>query len=332
MEAVWLLAKRGWAASFFCLMTTKLTDITTEEVSLVGKGANRKKFLLFKSKEDTMEELLKELLEEMKPIDGEKDLLADLKKGKFSAEETSTVQAAVRMLSGLADKIKKAGITVKAFETKADPPKIERKNIGEFLKSSSVEDRAWVAKDLGVDPKRFEEAFGPAKTDDGILLKSDGTLNLEAIPKEMRPAMSLLFKERVETAKKLADAEEKIEKADKEKKRAVWINKAGEFKDLPGTNVEELADTLMELSDQGAERITKQLRSNLEIIEKGDFFTEHGRHGGGIGGTAIEKVNQLVSGMIKKDEKLDQVAAIQLVMRENPALYQEYVKETQIRA
>lgn len=314
-------------------MTTKLTDITTDEVSLVGKGANRKKFLLFKSKEGTMEELLKELLEEMKPIDGEKDLLADLKKGKFSAEETSTVQAAVRMLSGVADKIKKAGITVKAFETKADPPKVERKDIGDYLKKSSAEDRAAVAKQLGVDPARFEEAFGEPKAPDGAILKADGSLNLDAVPKDLQPAMSLLFKDRAETAKKLKDAEEKIEKADKEKKRAVWVTKAAEFKDLPGTNVEELADTLMELSDEGAERITKQLRSNLEIIEKGDFFSEHGRPGGpGAGGTAIEKVNQLVSGMIKKDEKLDQAAAIQVVMRENPALYQEYVKETQIRA
>lgn len=314
-------------------MTTKLTDIKTEEVSLVGKGANRKKFLLFKSKEGTMEELLKELLEETKPIDGEKDLLADLKKGKFSAEEIIAVQASLRMLSGLSEKIKKSGITVKAFETKADPPKIDRKNIGEYLKKASNDDRALIAKELGIDPVRFAEAFGPTKIDDDILLKSDGSLNLEAIPKEMRPAMSFLFKDRVENAKKLKDAEEKIEKADKEKKRAVWINKAAEFKDLPGTNVEELADTLMELSDAGSERIMKQLRSNLEIIEKGDFFIEHGRSGGhGAGGTAIEKVNQLVIGMIKKDEKLDQISAIQLVMRENPSLYQEYVKETQIRA
>ncbi len=314
-------------------MTTKLTNITTDEVSLVGKGANRKKFLLFKSKEGTMEELLKELLEETKAIDGEKDLLADLKKAKFSAEDTSAVQASIRLLSGLADKLKKAGIVVKAFETKADPPKVERKNIGEYLKKSSAEDRAWVAKDLGVDPTRFEEAFGPAKTEDNVLLKADGSLNLDAIPKEMRPAMGLLFKDRAETAKKLKDAEEKIEKADQEKKRAVWITKATEFKDLPGTDVEKLADTLMKLDDTGAELIMTQLRGNLAIIEKGDFFTEHGRPGPGAGaGSAIEKVNLLVTGIIKKDDKLTQIDAMQLVMRENPALYEEYKKETQIRA
>lgn len=315
-------------------MTTKLTDITTDEVSLVGKGANRKKFLLFKSgKEGTMEELLKELLEELKPIEGEKDLLADLKKAKFSAEETSTVQAAIRMLSGVADKIKKSGIVVKAFETKADPAKVERKDIGDYLKKSSAADRAEVAKQLGVDPTRFEEAFGPAKTDDGLILKADGTLNLDAVPKDMRPAMQLLFKDKAETAKKLKDAEDKIEKSEKAEKRAVWIAKAAEFKDLPGTNVQELADTLMELSDEGAEKIMKQLRSNLEIIEKGDFFGEHGRPGPGGGtGQAIEKVNQLAGSLIQKNDKLTQADAIQLVLRENPSLYQEYVKETQIRA
>lgn len=315
-------------------MATKLTNITTDEVSLVGKGANRKKFLLFKSKEGTMEELLKELLEETKATEGEKDLLADLKKGKFSAEEISAVQASLRMLSGLADKIKKAGITIKAFETKADPPKIERKNVGEYLKNASGDDRALLAKDLGIDPKRFGEAFGPAKTEDGVILKSDGTLNLEAVPKEMRPAMDILFKDRAETAKKLKDAEDKIEKADKEKKRAVWINKAAEFKDLPGTNVEELADTLMELSDDGAEKVMKQFRSNLAIIEKGNFFAEHGRPGGGSGGggTAIEKVNQMANALVQKDDKMTVADAIQKVLNDNPALYHEYKADTQIRA
>jgi hypothetical protein len=313
-------------------MTTKLTDITTDEVSLVGKGANRKKFLLTKSREGTMEELLKELLEELKPIEGEKDLLADLKKGKFSAEETSTVQAAIRLLSGVADKIKKSGIVVKAFETKADPPAVEKKDIVEFLKAAKAEDRAAIAKDLNIDAAKFEEAFGPAKTDEGLILKADGTLNVDALPKELRPAMQLLFKDRQETAAKLKTAEEKIEKADQEKKRAVYIEKAAEFKDLPNVNVEELADTLMKLEDQDGEKILKQLRANKEVIEKGDFFTERGRGGGGAGGTAIEKVNQLVSGLIKKDDKLDQAGAIQIVMKENPALYQEYVNETQIRA
>jgi len=334
VEATQFPVTGGLGRLFFCLMTTKLTDIITDEVSLVGKGANRKKFLLFKSeKEGTMEELLKELLEELKPIEGEKDLLVELKKSKFSAEETVTVQAGVRLLNGVADKVKKSGITFKPFEASKEPPKIERKDIGAYLKKSSAEDRAEVAKQLGIDPTRFEEAFGPAKTNDGLVLKADGTLNLEAVPKEMRPAMELLFKDRLETAKKLKDAEEKIEKADKKEKRAVWITKAAEFKDLPGTNVEELADTLMKLDDDGAEKIMKQLRSNMEIISKGDFFSEHGRPGpGSLAGSAIEKVNKLVEGMIKKDEKLDQIAAIQLVMKENPALYNEYVKETQIRA
>lgn len=313
-------------------MTTKLTDITTNEVSLVGKGANRKKFLLTKSREGTMEELLKELLEELKPIEGEKDLLADLKKGKFSAEETSTVQAAIRLLSGVSDKIKKSGIVVKAFETKADPPKIERKDVTEFLKAAKAEERAAIAKELKIDAAKFEEAFTPEKTPEGAILKADGTLNLDSIPKDLRPAMELLFKDRQDTKAELKVANEKIEKGEKEKRRAVYIEKAAEFKDLPNVNVGELADTLMKLEDEDGEKILKQLRANKEVIEKGDFFKEQGRPGGVGGGTAIDKVNQLVTGMIKKDDKLDQAGAIQIVMKENPALYQEYVNETQIRA
>jgi hypothetical protein len=313
-------------------MTTKLTDIITDEVSLVGKGANRKKFLLTKSREGTMEELIKELLEELKPIEGEKDLLADLKKGKFSAEETSTVQAAIRLLSGVADKIKKSGIVVKAFETKADSTKTERKDVTEFLKAAKAEERAAIAKELKIDGAKFEEAFGEPKAPEGAILKADGTLNLDSIPKDLRPAMELLFKDRQDTRAELKTANEKIEKAEKDKRRSVYIEKAAEFKDLPNVNVGELAETLMKMEDEDGEKILKQLRANKEVIEKGDFFTERGRHGAGAGGTAIDKVNQLVTGLIKKDDKLDQAGAIQIVMKENPGLYQEYVNETQIRA
>ena len=335
MEAVSLLEKEGGRLFFFA-MTTRLTDITTNEVSLVGKGANRKKFLLFKSdKEDEMDELIKELLEETQAIDGEKDLLADLKKGKFSPAEASQVQAALRLLSANTDKVKKSGIVVKAFETVKEPEKVDAKAVAAFLKGAKVEDRAEISKELGLDATRFEEGLTqPIKKDAlGNILKADGSLDLDNVPKELRPAMQLLFKSSTDNAAALKVANEKIEKADKEAKRSVWIKKADEFKDLPGTNVEELADTLMELSESSAEKIMQQLRASKEVIKEGGFFTEQGRPGDGSGtGSTIEKVNTLAKGLVQKNEKLSNADALQQVLRDNPALYAEYKKETQIRA
>ena len=314
-------------------MTTKLTNIITEEVSLVGKGTNRKKFLLFKSDKEgnEMEELLKELLEETKELEGEKDILAKLKKHKMSDVEIATTQVALRLLSGVGDNVKKAGIVLKAFETKAEPPKVDAQAVAEFLKQAKDEDRAAIAKALGVDPKTY---FGkePEKKSDGIL-KADGTLNADAVPEGLRPALELLFKDGADTKAALKEANEKIQKADTEKKRQVWVEKAAEFKDLPGTDVGELASTLMKLDDADAEKIMKQMRASKEAIEKGALFSELGRGGGGpLAGSAIEKVNTLAKSIIAKNDKIDEPAAIAQVLKDNPALYTEYVKETQIRA
>ena len=70
-----------------------------------------------------------------------------------------------------------------------------------------------------------------------------------------------------------------------------------------------------------------------EAIEKGALFSELGRGGGGpLAGSAIEKVNTLAKSIIAKNDKIDEPAAIAQVLKDNPALYTEYVKETQIRA
>jgi len=279
-----------------------------------------------------MEELLKELLEETKAVEGETELLASLKKAKFSADESSTVQAAIRLLTGLEEKIKKSGIVVKAFETKKDPEpaKVDAKATAAFLKSAKAEDKALVCKELGIDAEALE---GKKKPPTNGILKADGSLDVDQIPENLRPAMELLFKDRTDTASKLKKAEEDIAKNEQEKKHASWVKKAEEFKDLPGVNVEELATTLAKLDDEDAEKIMKQYRANKEVIEKSDFFKEFGRpNAGGGTGTAIEKVNTMAEGLIQKNDKLDQAAAIQQVLNANPALYNEYVKETQIRA
>ncbi len=276
-----------------------------------------------------MEELLKELLAETKPLEGEKAILAKLKKNQMSEQEISTATIALRLLSGVGEKVKEAGIELKAFE--AEPPKVDAEAVGEFLKQAKDEDREKIAKVLGVDPKTY---FGkePEKKADGIL-KADGTLNVDAVPEGLRPALELLFKDAGDTKTALKEANEKIQKADTEKKRQVWVEKAAEFKDLPGTDVGDLADTLMKLDEADAEKIMKQMRASKEAIEKGALFSELGRHNGGpIAGSAIEKVNQLAKSIIQKNDKIDEPAAIQQVLRDNPALYTEYVKETQIRA
>ncbi len=310
-------------------MTTRLTGIKTDEVSLVGKGANRKRFLLFKSKEGIMEELLKELLEEVKALEGEDKIVAAFKKAEMSEGEVIQAQAALRLLSAIADKVKKSGVVLEPF--KADPPKVDASSTAEYLKSK--EGRDAVAKALDISPDKFAAAFekDPPKGDD--LLKADGTLNEEKVPEALRPALSLLFKSKAETDEQLKKANEKIEKAEKAEKRTAMLKKAEEFKDVPNVDVNELTDTLLKLDEEDQEKILKPLRASKEAIEKGGLFSEFGKGGPGLPvGSAIEKVNTLAQKLIQKNDKLSEPDAIAQVLNENPQLLAEYQKETTVRA
>lgn len=83
-----------------CAAMPKLRHIRVEEVSLVRRAANRRKFLLLK--EDTVEELialLKLALENEDQIDQE------LAKAKLSAKAINAVKGALRLLSAYKDEL-----------------------------------------------------------------------------------------------------------------------------------------------------------------------------------------------------------------------------------
>ncbi len=280
-----------------------------------------------------MEDLIKEILEETKAVKGEKELLSDLKKAKLSDEDAAILQATVRLFSGVSENLKKSGVVIKQLQPEPEPATVDAKSVAAFLKESKPEVRAEISKELKLDEKRFEEAFGFLQEPTSELLKSDGSLNLDAIPKELQPAMKLIFKDSQDTKAALKEAQEKIAKADQDAKRKVMVAKAEEFKDVPGTDVNELADTLMKLDDADQEKILKPLRATKEAMKESGLFTEFGKGGpGNPAGTAIEKVNQLIKNLIQKNDKLTEADALTQVMRENPVLYGEYVKETVIRA
>ena len=282
-----------------------------------------------------MDDLIKELLEELKALDGEKDFLADLKKAKLSESEVAHTQAAFRLLGGVAEKLTKAGVTIKAFAPAPEKIKPDLTTTAEFLKAAKTEQRQEIAKAMGVDPAKFVQAFEDKKPEPGALLKADGTLNLDAIPESLRPAMQVLLKDGADTKAKLEKAEKDIAKEKEDKSKKEWLAKADEFKDLPGVDIEKLATTLSKLDavdHEAAENMQKQLRADLELIEKGEVFTERGRRGAPAGGTAIERVNTMAHALVQKNDKMTEEDALTKVLADNPRLYDEYKKETEFRA
>jgi len=188
-----------------------------------------------------MEELIKSLLEATQKYDGEDDLVKALH--NMSDDDVAKVKGAMRIMSGVMNKLNKAGIEILLPGQKKPEPVDKSAVTIEFLKAAKKEDRDKVAKALGVDPEIYFNTKKPdnKKPDDGLVLKEDGTLDLSQVPENMRPVFQTIWKDKEDSKGKLKAAEEKIEKADKEKVRKEWITKADEFKDLPGVNVEELA-------------------------------------------------------------------------------------------
>ena len=106
-----------------------------------------------------MDDLIKELLEEVKALEGEEGMVAEFKKAEMSDSEIATAQAALRLLSKVADKFKKSGVMLKAFEKEPQKAEVTAETAGEFLKAAKPEQRPAIAKAAGLEPDRFALAF-----------------------------------------------------------------------------------------------------------------------------------------------------------------------------
>lgn len=144
------------------------------------------------------------------------------------------------------------------------------------------------------------------------ILKEDGSLNLAAIPEEMRPFAEVIAKQQADSATKLKAAEDKSVKLEKElsdnkiaQRKSEIVAKAASF-----TNLSQ-PDTVMmlELADAaGKEKfdaIVKGLEANDKQIGESRLFGEIGSssasHGGGAGGSDImSKIEKSVADIVQK--------------------------------
>jgi len=164
-------------------MPNRLTNVETLEVSLVTRGANKKKFALTKSEDPKMDELseiLKAVLET--EIESEAQLEELFKLNKVSDGAMDAVRAALRSLSGFKDEI--PGNVMNGLMAMVG------------AKTSDV-------------PKQKPEYPAPkAKT-----LKSNDNPEPEGISKEMQDKFETLFKAQQEELTKANDRAEKFEKS-----------------------------------------------------------------------------------------------------------------------
>lgn len=287
-----------------------LTDIEIDEISVVKRGANRKnKVLFFKSDEGelNMEKSFEEILEELVGHPEGPAIFDDLKKAeellkqaKLSAKAMNAVKGALRMLNAFKDEVPKdvmsklAGLAGYGY---AEPAR----------------------KDDDTSDKPDEEPKEPAQK----------SAVPEEIPEPIRKELTRLEKALEEKDGEINKLKSDNEEIKKESRRKDILRKvADKFSAVP-IGSDDLTDMLMSLDDnpEMLEKIEKLLLTTNEIVAESIVFKELGAGGGGAGGDAMQQIEKKATEIRKADPSISQEKAVAIVMKENPALYDQYEAE-----
>lgn len=187
-----------------------------------------------------------------------------------------------------------------------------------------------------------EEGDDVSKTAQPIT-KEDGSLNLEAVPAEMRPALEVIAKAQVAAESRAKDAVAKLETVTKEldatkatlsetrasTRRAEIVAKAASFKNLAQEDVVKTLSLADKDSPAEFERVTKMFESQDALIAQGNVFKELGSGHTGSSGSmdAWAKIEKSAEGIVQKSTTpITKAQAIDQFIQttEGRALYQQH--------
>lgn len=283
----------------------RLIDLDGLEVSLVPRGANKKKFFLTKEDEDSiMSEEIKDLFEEVLKSDLENadEVEEILKAAKLSDKGTAAVKGALKLLGAVKGEIpeglreKLAGLVGYGY-----PPPAKKQEQEEYKMPKMKEDGSFDFTGVNDEIREPLEALWKAN--------QDNKEKLEAVTKENTELKDTINKER----------DEKLTRE--------YVAKAAEFKNL-GINAEEYGPVLKKLAESDKDAYDKHLAVLKAADEgQGKLFTEAGASGESTVGSAEEKINKAAEAIMKEDKTVTKEQAFTRALEQNPGLYDEYMSE-----
>lgn len=321
-----------------------LTDVDTAEVSLVDRGANRKRIALRKQEKNmkiTAEvkkaALLLSVLKTMNVGVSTKSLasdrMVDLKKdlGAMKPEARKKVLDAIKLLASmggeLPDGILNDFVEALGIESASDLlAAMEAPDAG----SASV--AADTVPEGTTTPE--EEIMDAAKSD--------------ATTKALIATVTAASKVEIEKANKIAadanaraEALEKGLKVEKDARlTATWLTKANTMSGVIGVVKADALAALLKKLDDVAPELTKELvekvldPANVKMAQIDQLLKEVGRSpkGENTGDTADAQLTQKAAEIRKSNPKLTEAAAYAQATLENPALYEQSEAEQRERA
>lgn len=287
-----------------------LTGVTTEELSLVRRGANNKRIALTKDHQMTIAQLLKSVL--ATEAEGEKELVAKLKKSGANDDAVEIAVANFRMQSGFKDKLSKEQFS-------------EIVKAAGFAKAGHDDEDE---EDEKTDHKAEDEEEDPKKP--GFLMngkkmeKSHMTSEMKKAFDEQSATIAKLEK----SAKESYDKVVKLEKAAELKGHIAKCEK--EFPHVPGMTVEAMGEKLQkafEVSDDFGKQQEKEWATVSAALKNSTLLKTQGHINSDDGSSAMGRVNKIAKELRSSDSSLTKEQAVAKALDENPELYNEYLSD-----
>lgn len=281
-----------------------LTSLRTDKVSLVHRGANKRRFALKKSEENMDEKDLALLADVMKSaeFDGEADVMAAIAKAGMDEKAMNAVKGALRLLNGfrenpevakladmLAEKVGYPAPKAKQEMKPEDEPKKKQKQKPEDEYPEPM------AKALEGLPEEKAKAIMKALRD------GEDKAAQERIAKAAEEVA--IAKREAAEAKATAEKTQAILKAEQDKARTKELiaKAASDYQHVPG-KPEDLGAVLKSLEDVDPkllESVENVLKAADAAIKEGGLFVEKGKSGVGAEDSALDTLTKMAEAIQK---------------------------------
>lgn len=306
-----------------------LENLDTLGVSLVKRGANRKRFI--KKAEGIMDsdtiEILKTILEDV-PAENEANAEEIFKTG-IDEKAQGAITGLARLMSSFKDVLSPDYIA-KAAElagmediTKALHRDLPGERQPEAADGTIVRNPGKVTAKSG--HKNKDKDKDEDKNKDKPVFKSD-----DDIPEHMKEQLEKLWKSNEEAIKKAEAAEARSSKLESEALVKSFIAKAEkDLNSVPG-KADEIGMLLKSLHDQNPEtaaKVESLLKSANSALNESDIFKVYGSSRAGSS-TVNTEIEGLAKEMVTKSEKgISYAEAYVKAMDSRPELYNQYLQE-----
>lgn len=290
----------------------EITDMDTDEVSLVDRGANKKKrFPFYKAaskqgRSQMQEEILKAVLET--PVDGEDRFVQGIQKA-LSDQAVAALKGALRLLVGFKDELPQDALEKLAAAAGYGYPTPG----GE---EAAAPDGYPAPEEKATKPEEDKQAEGCQKA---------------AMPPEVEAIFKAQASELEAVRKQLADETDR-------RRMAEWIQKARtDLSHYPGKSTDDLAKMLFDmekLSPEMAGASFDSMKAVSAAFSGSPILKSEGTSAAPETdtGSVVEQIRKEADALIAKAEKpMTREQAVAKIVRQKPEMYAAYLKERETK-